>query len=112
MSSDLPKGVWGKAVRVCAAPERAAHFLRLFSTAGAKEILDGASPEQAGVLSSLFSVSNALSNLLIQNPDWYELLQPDSLKFPRRKQGLLNEINESFKPMLALREYGAALARL
>src|SRR5262249_21558456 len=49
---------------------------------------------------------------LIQHPYWYELLHPDALKFPRRKQGLLNEINEWFKPMLVSREYGAALARL
>jgi glutamate-ammonia-ligase adenylyltransferase len=112
MSRDLPKGAWAKLIKDSAAPERASHFLRLFSAVGPREVLDRASSEQAGVVTSLLSGSNALSNLLIQHPDWYELLQPDALRFPRRKQGLLNEINPWFRPLLASCEYGAVLAGL
>ena len=46
----------------------------------------------------LFSGSQALSNLLAARPEWLGALEPEALKFPRRKQGLRNEVNRWLKP--------------
>ena len=61
---------------------------------------------------ALFSGSQALSNLLVARPDWLGVLEPEALKFPRRKQGLRNEVNRWLKPLLAASDFGAALTRL
>ena len=74
--------------------------------------MQAASAEQARVLAALFSGSQALGNLLVARPDWLSVLEPEALKFPRRKQGLRNEVNRWLKPLLAASDYGAALTRL
>ena len=54
----------------------------------------------------------ALSNLLVAHPEWLGALEADSLRFPRRKQGLRNEVNRWLKPLLAAADFGAALTRV
>jgi glutamate-ammonia-ligase adenylyltransferase len=104
--------VWTKALTACADPRRARHFLELVSAAGAGEALAGASAQQAAVLSSLFGGSQALSNLLVKHPGWVAGLNPESLRFPRRKQGLRQELEREVRPLLEAQDYGAALGRV
>src|SRR4051812_42925654 len=100
MSRDLLKGVWAKAIRSSADPERVRHFLELLSAAGAGR-LGGASADQAKVLAAVLGGSTALSIQLSQNPEWIELLEKELLRYPRRKQGLQQEVNAWLKPLLA-----------
>ena len=87
-------------------------LLDLLAATSAGEALQAASAEQARILAALFAGSQALGNLLVARPDWLSVLEPEALKFPRRKQGLRNEVNRWLKPLLAASDYGAALTRL
>ena len=104
--------VWTKAIKDCADPKRGRHFFDLVATTRAGAGVQKASAEQARVLAALFSGSQALSALLIAHPDWLPSVDPDVLRFPRRKQGLLNEVNAWLEPLLETRDFGAALARV
>src|SRR5262249_15521536 len=59
-----------------------------------------------------FSGSQSLSSLLITHPDWLPLLESSTLKFPRRKQGLEQEVNRWLKRMFAARDFEAVLSRI
>src|SRR6267142_220440 len=104
--------VWTKAIKSCADPSRARHFLDLLAATSAKPLLQKASADQSAILAALFSGSHALSTLMVSNPDWLELLAPEHLKFPRRKQGLKNEVNSWLAPFLASRNYATAFTRI
>jgi hypothetical protein len=104
--------VWTSAIKTCADPQRARHFLDLLAATSAGTGLQAASHEQARILAALFSGSQALSNLLVARPDWLSALEPELLKFPRRKQGLRSEVSRWLKPLLAAGDFGAALTRL
>src|ERR1035437_3601283 len=104
--------VWTNAIKTGAAPERAKHFLDLLAATDAAAALQASSAEQARILAALFSGSQALSNLLVARPDWLGALEPEVLKFPRRKQGLRNEVSRWLKPLLAASDFGAALTRV
>jgi len=103
---------WTNAIKTCAEPQRAKHFLDLLAVTDAGAALQAASAEQARILAALFSGSQALSNLVVARPDWLSLLEPEALKFPRRKQGIRNEVSRWLKPLLAASDFGAALTRL
>jgi [glutamine synthetase] adenylyltransferase / [glutamine synthetase]-adenylyl-L-tyrosine phosphorylase len=104
--------VWTNALKTCADPRRARQFFDLLAATSAGAALPALSAEQAHILAALFSGSQALSNLLVARPDWLGALEPEVLKFPRRKQGLRNEVNRWLKPLLAASDSGAALTRL
>jgi glutamate-ammonia-ligase adenylyltransferase len=104
--------IWAKALKDCADPPRARHFLELLSASTADSALAAASDVRAKLLATLFSGSRALSELLVTHPDWVALLEPDALKFPRRKQGLWQEVNRWLEPLLEASDYTAALARV
>ncbi len=103
---------WTSAIKTCADPQRARHCLDLLEATDAGPALAGVSEERARIFAALFSGSQALSSLLVARPDWLGVLEPDILKFPRRKQGLRNEVNRWLKPLLAASDFGAALTRL
>src|SRR5260370_37948845 len=103
---------WAKAVKACADPLRAKHFLKLLAETSAGPVLQKAPAEQCAILAALFSGSQALSTLLVSHPDWLELLAPEQLKFPRRKQGLLREVDWWLAPLLASRNYATAFTRI
>jgi glutamate-ammonia-ligase adenylyltransferase len=103
---------WTNAIETGADPQRAKHFLSLLAATHAGAALPAASPERAHILAALFSGSQALSNLLVTRPDWLSVLKPEVLKFPRRKQGLRNEVSRWLQPLLATSEFGAALSHL
>lgn len=104
--------VWTSAIKTCADPQRAKHFLDLLAATNAGAALQALPVEQVRILTALFSGSQALSNLLVARPDWLGELEPEVLKFPRRKQGLRIEVNRWLKPLLAASDFGAALTRL
>ncbi len=104
--------IWTRALRSCADPQRARHFLELLAGTAAGTPLAAFTAEQAGVLAALFSGSQALSNALVTHPDWLEVFQAERLKFPRRKQGLQHQVNGVLQPLLEQRDYAAALARV
>jgi len=104
--------VWSNAINSCADPRRAKHFLDLLAATSAGPALRAASPEQARIVAALFSGSQALSNLLVAQPDLLSALEPEVVKFPRRKQGLRNEVSGWLKPLLAAPDFAAALKRL
>ena len=70
------------------------------------------SDEQLRILTSLFSGSQVLSNLLIANPGWLTALDPESLRHPRREQGFRREVASWLQPLLEAQDYNTALAQL
>ena len=104
--------IWTNAIKTCADPQRAKHFFGALLAAETGLQFQAASAEQARILAALFGGSQALGNLLVARPDWLSALEPETLKFPRRKQGLRNEVTRWLKPLLAASDYGAALTRL
>jgi [glutamine synthetase] adenylyltransferase / [glutamine synthetase]-adenylyl-L-tyrosine phosphorylase len=104
--------VWTNAMKGCADSQRAKHFFDLLTPTSVGAALQACSAEQARVLAALFSGSQAMSNLLAARPDWFAALEAEALKFPRRKQGLRNEVGRWLKPLLAASEFGVALTRL
>ncbi|MGH7973415.1 MAG: hypothetical protein ACREIC_32260, partial [Limisphaerales bacterium] len=112
MSRKALKGPWAKAIKASADPARASHFLELLSETTALEALHRASAEHARVIAALLSGSNALGTALVKHSDWLSGLEPDVLRYPRRKQGLQNEVNRWFKPLLDSHEHSAALAKV
>jgi [glutamine synthetase] adenylyltransferase / [glutamine synthetase]-adenylyl-L-tyrosine phosphorylase len=104
--------VWTKAIKACADPQRAAHYLDLWVATGVEAALQSPSAEQARILAALFSGSQTLSNRLVLHPEWFSLFQPETLGFPRRLQGLRNEVNGWLKPLLATSDFGVALKTL
>src|SRR5208282_4566371 len=103
---------WTNAIKTCADPERARRFLGFFAPTSAGAALSAVSGEQARILAALFSGSQALSNLVVARPEWLSVLEPEVLRFPRRKQGLRNEVSRWLKPLLAASDFGTALTRL
>ena len=84
---------WKEAIKASADPLRATRFLDQLS-AGKRDELARATPERARILAALFSGSVAVSETLIKNPDWLDLLAPDFLRHARREQGLRREVEE------------------
>jgi glutamate-ammonia-ligase adenylyltransferase len=103
---------WSSSLKACADPQRARHALELLAATSAQAALIKCSAEQARILTALFSGSTALSNSLVAHPDWLDLLTPESLKFPRRKQGLQNEVTAWLRPLLETADYAGALAAI
>ncbi len=106
---------WKKALKECAAPGRARHFLETLkegAQAGVAQALSKASKEQARLLAALFSGSDAMSTALVAHPDWLALLTPDFLRFPRRRQGLRGEIQRWLPRLLEARDYASALRQV
>src|SRR5580765_2706724 len=103
---------WTKAVKTCTDPSRTKHFLKLLAETSAGPALQRASAEQCRILAALFSGSQALSTWLVANPDSLQLLPPEHLQFPRRKQGLQYEVDSSLSPLLESRNYATAFTRI
>src|SRR5262245_2218244 len=107
----LPKlSTWRNAINSSADPERAKHSLVLLAATEACSWMEKASAEQAGVLVTLFVGSRALTDWLIAHPQLFEVFEPEALKFPRRKQGLRQELDQSFVPLLSRQDFGLALS--
>ena len=101
-----------KAIQSSADQERAKHFFELLSETEARAALQKASPELANLLATLFSGSLALGNMLVAHPDWFSILDTERLRFPRRAQGLRNEVQSWLADLLEAKDYAGALNRL
>ena len=103
--------VWTKALKACADPWRAKHYLDQLAAipdGGTRVILENSSVEQARILTTLFSGSQALSESLIANPGWFATLSSEHLSHPRRAQGLSREAGTLLKPLIATRDIAGA----
>jgi glutamate-ammonia-ligase adenylyltransferase len=103
---------WKSLLRSCADPERvrqAWERLAALEFPGKPRQL---SNEQARALLPLLSGSQVAANLLAKHPDWLTGLQPELLQFPRRRQGLRQELNSLLLPRLDASDYSGALAPL
>lgn len=103
---------WSKVAKACPDPQRADHFLNLLSGTGAGIVLNSCDTEQLRILAALFSGAQVLSAQLVAHPDWLHLIEPELLRFPRRKQGLKSEIDRCLIPALEKREVSQALKKL
>ena len=101
---------WKNALSASAEPERAQHFLTLLAATGAGWRLEEVSTEQARILIALFDGSRALSDWLISHPQLVEAFEPEALRFPRRKQGLRQELDQTYIPLLSRQDFGSALS--
>ncbi len=99
-------------MKTCADPGRARHFLDALAETSARDELERVTSGQAGLLATLFAGSESLSTLLVAHPDWLEFVEPEDLKFPRRKQGMRNEVKGWLKPLLEKGDSATALARV
>jgi len=105
--------LWTKVLKTCADPQRARHFLDLLAeNPAARQLLTPASPEQARIWAALFSGSEVLSTGLIAHPDWLASLEAERLQFPRRLQGLRQELSGMTKSHLERAEFASALAQV
>ena len=105
--------VWRRAIRSCADPRRAKVQLAQLAASSAAAQLQRATPEEARILATLWSGSQAMSDLLMKHPEWlHESLRPEHLAHPRQEQGLRREVNGWLSPALQARDYPAAFARL
>jgi hypothetical protein len=87
----MKKPDWQKLAGAAADPARVRHFLGLLADTSAGPRLDTCSEASRRALTALLSGSSALGNLLVANPDWLPVLDIESLRFPRRAQGLQHE---------------------
>ena len=104
--------VWLKALKHCADPQRARHYLDLLAATTAAETLASASAEQARILCALFSGSQALSGWLIAHPGLLSNLTPELLQHPRRTQGLQRELAVSLETISDAATHPVAFERL
>lgn len=104
--------VWTKVIKACPDPKRAGATRERLEAAGAGDRLNQMSAAQANVLAALFAGSQAMSDWLAAHPDWLAVLDAETIRFPRRKQGLRGEVAGWFKPLLAAEDFTGALARV
>jgi len=104
--------VWTNALKFCADPQRAGSVLDRLGATSAAGSLSQVTAEQARVLTALFAGSQFLGDLLVAHPDWFSVLKPELIQFPRRKEGLRSEVAAWFAPMLAAGDFVGALDRL
>ncbi|MBI4662141.1 MAG: bifunctional [glutamate--ammonia ligase]-adenylyl-L-tyrosine phosphorylase/[glutamate--ammonia-ligase] adenylyltransferase [Verrucomicrobia bacterium] len=109
----MTQAVWRNALRSCADPERATNYFRKLASAGLSKVVEAASVEHARIIVALFSGSQALSELLIAHPEWLKTsLNAELIQEPRRAQGLNREVESWLRPLMDLREFAAAYAKL
>ncbi len=105
----MKTAVWTKAIKTSADPERVRHFLGLIAESGGEVFLKNALAEQARVIAALLSGSQALGSLLVSHPNWLSHLEVENLKFPRRAQGVRNELAGLLNASLESEEFQTAL---
>lgn len=109
----MASAVWQNALSSCADPPRARHCLEKLQTSSAAGALKSVSPEQARVLTALWSGSQALGELIEAHPEWIAtLLDTESLRGPRRAQGLEREVRIWLDLLVHAADYAGAYARL
>ncbi len=108
----MKKSDWQKLATAAADPGRVGHFLDLLAAAGAGPRLDKFPENSRRALAALLGGSATLGHLLAAHPDWLAVLDMESLRFPRRAQGLQHEAEAGWQPILAAGDQSGALAWL
>ena len=110
--TEINNAVWTKVAKSAADPDRVRRCLEQLGGTPAGETLSRADEEQARLFAALFSGSTVLSNLLLAHPEWLSVIGVDALKFPRREQGLRQELSELLRPLLESGDQATALSRI
>ncbi len=98
---------WAKAIRACADPQRAGRFVEALAQTDAGPLMERAPAEQVPIVVTLLAGSQALAETLLAHPDWFELLDPDRIRHPRRPQGLRAELETMLADVTAQDPTGA-----
>ena len=106
----MKKPDWQKLAAASADPARARHFLELLAAADVHP--ESLPADSLRALLAVLAGSSALGNVLVANPDWLSVFDAESLKHPRRVQGLRREVEGWLPPKLAGGDYAGALAEL
>ena len=108
----MNKAAYAEAAKASADPQRAKQFFEVLAGTDAGTALRRAGAAQLGILAALLGGSQALGNLLVAHPGWLGVLEPGAVAFPRRKQGLRQEVEAWLGSLLEGSDYAGALARL
>ncbi|MFZ0826526.1 MAG: bifunctional [glutamate--ammonia ligase]-adenylyl-L-tyrosine phosphorylase/[glutamate--ammonia-ligase] adenylyltransferase [Verrucomicrobiia bacterium] len=106
----MKKSDWQKLAAASADPVRVKYFLDLLVVGGVR--LEGLPAESMRALTAVLAGSAALGNVLVANPGWLSVFDPERLKFPRRAQGIQREVEGGLKPKLETGDFAGALAGL
>ena len=108
----MSKQTINPAIESAADPERARRGFDWLAADGPRGGLNLSQAEQARILAAVFSGSVVLTNSLMAHPDWLAFLETERLRYPRRAQGLRNEVDAWLGPLLLSNDTAAALGQL
>lgn len=94
---------WTELIKGAAEPERAERYVKLLREKS--PAVEGWSEPEARLLCALLGGSEYAGNLLVANPEWLEMLQAEGLQYPRRKQGMGQELSRTTDPLLKGQDY-------
>src|SRR5688572_26931855 len=104
---------WRHVAKASADPARATRGFEALLSVDRVPDLATCSEQHLKVFATIFAASEALTTLLLRHPEWtHAMLAPESLKFPRREQGLRQEVNSWLQPALTARDFAGAFSRL
>jgi [glutamine synthetase] adenylyltransferase / [glutamine synthetase]-adenylyl-L-tyrosine phosphorylase len=106
----MKKSDWQKLAAASADAARVRHFLDQLAETGAGPRLEKLSADSQRVLTVLLGGSAVLGHGLVVHPDWLEMLDIESLRYPRRVEGFRREVQGRLKPKSEARDYAGALA--
>ncbi len=89
MSSTAPN--WRKLAKGAPDPERVEQFGHQFTRTLAARHLNLGLEKQQSILAAIFSGSRALSETLLAHPEWLPILDPETLKYPRKREGVFRD---------------------
>lgn len=110
----MTTAAWKKAIKASADPQRVSRVLDKLGSTTAAQTLQAADAPLTGILASLFSGSQAMSDLLMARPQWLDArnFDPENLAHPRQLQGQSREVRSWLKPALEAADYANAYALL
>ena len=108
----MPRPLFRSAIVAAADPVRARHYFIQLEEVLGRSAAGKLSTDQSRLLASLFAGSPAMSDVLIQFPEWLDYLNPELLRHPRRKAGLQRELRACLDRAPAATEPDQRLARL
>jgi glutamate-ammonia-ligase adenylyltransferase len=109
----MQNAAWRKGLENCADPQRAEHYLEVLRSTSAGPPLRKATPDQVRIVLAVLAGSQALSESLVACPEWINpLLDVDSLRNPRRKEGLERDVRRATEAHVDTGEFAAAYGQL
>ncbi len=109
----MQNSVWQTALDKCADRSRSQHYLEILQTSEVAALLRHATAEQARVVTGLLAGSQSSAEELVRHPNWLAaLLDLDSLRQPRRKEGLEREVSPWLKTSIKAQAYARGYSSL